>query len=347
VQQPSDAQFRRMLHRRRVAAAGDDASPAPQARAGRHLLLICSDGLWGNARRRGIARPWFDAERPARCARIAGAAGGTRRAPANGGGGATTPPASCCAGSGHDAAEQARDGTAGRAPMPCAARALHSAVSRAMPRARCWSVRRHARAVHGQHRRRVPGFLRGKGEGWVTAEYGMLPRATNTRNMREAASGKQGGRTLEIQRLIGRSLRAVVDLAALGERTDHARLRRAAGRWRHAHRGDHRRLRRAGRCLRALKKGADQASRCTARSPRSRSASTGRAGARSRLRRGFLRRDRHERGDERRRRLHRGPGHGRRPRVPPRRTRRAARSRRKGIAELHAHCSARRSRAEP
>ena len=66
---------------------------------------------------------------------------------------------------------------------------------------------------------RVPGFLRGKGEGWVTAEYGMLPRATHTRSDREAARGKQGGRTLELQRLIGRSLRACVDRAALGERT--------------------------------------------------------------------------------------------------------------------------------
>jgi ribonuclease PH len=66
---------------------------------------------------------------------------------------------------------------------------------------------------------RVPGFLRGKGEGWVTAEYGMLPRATHTRGDREAARGKQGGRTLEIQRLIGRSLRACVDRRALGEKT--------------------------------------------------------------------------------------------------------------------------------
>ena len=66
---------------------------------------------------------------------------------------------------------------------------------------------------------RVPPFLRGKGEGWVTAEYGMLPRATHTRTGREAAQGKQGGRTLEIQRLIGRSLRACVDRSALGERT--------------------------------------------------------------------------------------------------------------------------------
>jgi ribonuclease PH len=66
---------------------------------------------------------------------------------------------------------------------------------------------------------RVPHFLRGKGQGWVTAEYGMLPRATGNRMGREAAHGKQGGRTMEIQRLIARSLRAVVDLAALGERT--------------------------------------------------------------------------------------------------------------------------------
>src|SRR3984885_6000393 len=65
---------------------------------------------------------------------------------------------------------------------------------------------------------KVPPFLKGKGQGWVTAEYGMLPRATNTRGTREAASGKQSGRTHEIQRLIGRSLRAVIDVAALGER---------------------------------------------------------------------------------------------------------------------------------
>ena len=65
----------------------------------------------------------------------------------------------------------------------------------------------------------VPSFLKGKGKGWLTAEYGMLPRATNTRMKREAADGRQSGRTQEIQRLIGRSLRAVTDLAALGERT--------------------------------------------------------------------------------------------------------------------------------
>jgi ribonuclease PH len=66
---------------------------------------------------------------------------------------------------------------------------------------------------------KVPAFLRGTGEGWVTAEYGMLPRSTGARMRREAASGQQGGRTMEIQRLIGRSLRAVVDRVALGENT--------------------------------------------------------------------------------------------------------------------------------
>ena len=66
---------------------------------------------------------------------------------------------------------------------------------------------------------RVPPFLKGKGQGWITAEYGMLPRSTNERMGREASRGKQGGRTLEIQRLIGRSMRAAVDLAGIGERT--------------------------------------------------------------------------------------------------------------------------------
>lgn len=65
----------------------------------------------------------------------------------------------------------------------------------------------------------VPGFLRGKGQGWVTAEYGMLPRSTGSRMRREASSGKQGGRTMEIQRLIGRALRASIDTKKLGERT--------------------------------------------------------------------------------------------------------------------------------
>ncbi len=73
--------------------------------------------------------------------------------------------------------------------------------------------------MHRQPGRKVPPFLRGKGQGWLTAEYGMLPRSTNERMQREAAKGKQSGRTMEIQRLIGRSLRSVMDLAKLGERT--------------------------------------------------------------------------------------------------------------------------------
>ena len=92
---------------------------------------------------------------------------------------------------------------------------------------------------------RVPPLLRGKGEGWVTAEYGMLPRATHTRMQREAARGGQGGRTMEIQRLIGRSLRACVDRQGPGRACHHPRLRRDPGRWRHPHRRHH-------RCLRGL-----------------------------------------------------------------------------------------------
>jgi ribonuclease PH len=91
----------------------------------------------------------------------------------------------------------------------------------------------------------VPPFLRGKGQGWVTAEYGMLPRSTHTRTAREAAKGKQSGRTQEIQRLIGRALRAVVRPQGARRTPDHARLRRAAGRRRHPLRLDHRRLGRA------------------------------------------------------------------------------------------------------
>ncbi len=95
----------------------------------------------------------------------------------------------------------------------------------------------------------VPRFLKGKGQGWLTAEYSMLPRSTHTRSGREATRGKQGGRTLEIQRLIGRSLRAAVDMKALGERTIYPGLRRAAGRWRHAHCLHFRGLRGAGGCF--------------------------------------------------------------------------------------------------
>ena len=89
---------------------------------------------------------------------------------------------------------------------------------------------------------RLPPWLKGQGRGWVTAEYGMLPRATSERTRREASAGKQGGRTVEIQRLIGRSLRSVDRSAGARRAADHRRLRRDPGRRRHPHRVDHRRL---------------------------------------------------------------------------------------------------------
>ena len=98
---------------------------------------------------------------------------------------------------------------------------------------------------------RVPPFLRGTGKGWVTAEYGMLPRSTTTRMQREASAGKVGGRTQEIQRLIGRSLRSVDDAHRVRRAVDLGGLRRDSGRRRHAHGGDHRRVRRARPGVRA------------------------------------------------------------------------------------------------
>ena len=93
---------------------------------------------------------------------------------------------------------------------------------------------------------KAPPFLKGSGKGWVTAEYGMLPRSTHDRMRREAAAGKQSGRTQEIQRLVGRSLARGLRPVGAGRTPDHHRLRRAAGRWRHPHRRHHRRLCRAG-----------------------------------------------------------------------------------------------------
>ena len=92
---------------------------------------------------------------------------------------------------------------------------------------------------------RLPPWLKGQGRGWVTAEYGMLPRATAERTRREASAGKQGGRTVEIQRLIGRSLALGGRSAGARRAADHHRLRRHPGRRRHPHRLDHRRLGRA------------------------------------------------------------------------------------------------------
>ncbi len=142
----------------------------------------------------------------------------------------------------------------------------------------------------------VPGFLRGKGQGWVTAEYGMLPRATHTRSAREAAKGKQSGRTQEIQRLIGRSLRAALDLTALGERTvtldcdvlqadGGTRTASITGAW----------VALADACAKLVEKKGHRRSPPRPGGSDFRRHRGGETGARSRLHRGFIGRDRHER----------------------------------------------------
>ena len=122
----------------------------------------------------------------------------------------------------------------------------------------------------------VPRWMRNTGKGWVTAEYSMLPGSSPERIDREAARGKQSGRTMEIQRLIGRSLRAVCDMRALGERQVARRLRRAAGRRRHPHRVDLRRLPGAARRADAAScsQAASRSSRSRRTAPPSASASS-------------------------------------------------------------------------
>ena len=191
----------------------------------------------------------------------------------------------------------------------------------------------------------VPPFLRGKGQGWVTAEYGMLPRSTHTRSPREAARGKQTGRTQEIQRLIGRSLRAAMDLAALGERTvtlDCDVLQADGGTRTAAITGGFvaladaceqllaRRLTHVTRPLHgqiaAVSVGIVRGERCS-----------------TSITRGQRGRDRHERRHEQRRRLRRGAGYGRGPRLPPARVRRAAQSGGQRHRRSCARCRPRRS----
>ena len=138
---------------------------------------------------------------------------------------------------------------------------------------------------------RVPPFLRNTGRGWVTAEYGMLPRSTDKRTEREAVRGRQSGRTMEIQRLIGRALRAVTELDAMGERQivlDCDVLRADGG----THRRDHRRLRRPAQGVRRAGRGGRAAAPAPARARgrRLRRARGRPGGARSRFRRGQRRR---------------------------------------------------------
>ena len=176
---------------------------------------------------------------------------------------------------------------------------------------------------------KVPPFLKGKQQGWVTAEYGMLPRATHTRTQREASKGKQAGRTLEIQRLIGRS-------SALGSRSrgarrehHHGRLRRAPSRRRHANRGDLGRLHRA-----RARRGPLVKARKIPRDPIHGQVAAISAGVYQGVpildldyQEDSEARNRHERRDERRRRLRRDPGHGGGSRFAAHGARRTARAR--------------------
>ena len=188
---------------------------------------------------------------------------------------------------------------------------------------------------------RVPPHLRGKGTGWVTAEYSMLPRATAERTDRESAKGRIGGRTHEIQRLIGRSLRGVVDLTKLGERTITDRLRRPPGRRRHADRLDHRRLRRARGGAHHVRDGPpprQQGRRGVGRHRRRRPA------PRPRLLGGLARGRRLQRRRHRRGRVRRAAGHRRGQAVRPGRRERADRSRRR---RARRGCSRPRPRSSP
>ena len=172
----------------------------------------------------------------------------------------------------------------------------------------------------------VPRWMRGTGRGWVTAEYSMLPGSSPERIDREAARGKQSGRTMEIQRLIGRSLRAVTDLRGARRAADHRRLRRAPGRRRHPHGVDLRRLPRPARRAVPARAGGLVATQPLVRALRrdQRRHRRRRAAARPALRRGLQGRGRHERGDDVGGALRRGAGHGRGHGVQPQRARHAA-----------------------
>ncbi len=337
--QPRGAAGARGCHRRRSGAQSPDAQlrrilPRAASRCCRRwtlsrrqplekgdVLLVCTDGFWAGVERRGHRRGVrATAKQPLE--RGAGQRSGPRRwrraARA-----ATTPrPPRCVTWSSPclPVATIAR-------PMPCAPCASR-ATSRATPKARCWSSSAtRACCAPPPSRTACRAFLRGKGQGWVTAEYGMLPRATHTRSAREAARGKQTGRTQEIQRLIGRSLRAVVDLRALGERTVtlDCDVLQADGGTRTA--VDHRRLRGARRCGRD----AACAAGCLAASPlhgQVAAVSVGIVGGQPVLDLDYGEDSEAEtdmnvvmnNGGA----LHRGAGHGRGPRLPAPRVRRAA-----------------------
>ena len=210
------------------------------------------------------------------------------------------------------------------APTPIRAHAAHAALHQARRRlgARSRSATR-ASSARRSVEERVPPFRRNSGKGWVTAEYGMLPRATTTRSQREASAGKVGGRTQEIQRLIGRSLRAVTRLEELGERTiwvDCDVIQADGGTRTASITGGFVALVLALQRLREQGVLAHDAGRRLRRRHQRRHRRR-RAAARPRLRGGLARRRGHERRPDRRRPVHRGAGHGRGRAVRPRRAR--------------------------
>ena len=235
----------------RCATSSSAASAATRAARDEHLtrrrlkpgdvLLLCTDGLWANLN---------DQDFGALCAcggqtlaRYRCRISARRRLPASAPHSDNTWPPRCVGGL-HERCTAERSGPR----CNCAPLSFTRHFTRHAEGSVLVELRRHARAVHRECRRRraaVPARHRARAGSRPSTACCRAPRTRAS--PREAARGKQTGRTQEIQRLIGRALRAVVDLKALGRAHGHDRLRRAAGRRRHAHRGDHRRLRRAGR----------------------------------------------------------------------------------------------------
>src|SRR5262245_37059974 len=159
----------------------------------------------------------FSATRPSSCARgWKRSAGAPCRRPRRS---ATTPRPQCCAGSARSERDSMKPRPSGRAPDELRPVRITRRYTRHAEGSVLVEFGDTRVVCTASVEETIPAFLRNTGRGWVTAEYGMLPRSTHTRSKREAASGKQGGRPVEIQRLIGRALRAVVDLKALGERS--------------------------------------------------------------------------------------------------------------------------------
>ena len=233
------------------------------------MLLVCTDGLWGALKDEEIISE--ARQSPGRCARSSSSSASARSSAPAPAGDNTSAAALRWLGT----SRKQHDQTLRTGARPAAAGQLRARATPSTRKARCWCSFGDTQVLcTASVEETVPPFLRGKGQGWVTAEYGMLPRATHTRAPREAARGKQTGRTQEIQRLIGRSLRAIADLKALGERTitlDCDVLQADGGTRTAAITGGYVALAQA--CAAAASAARSRQAPCTARSPRSRLAS--------------------------------------------------------------------------